>query len=54
MWNIFNVDNKNIRTTSKTSEYISHFFLFLLLALSKWMLAGLKLFERKKATVKQL
>ena len=36
-------------------EQISHLFVaFLLLTLSKQMLAGLKLFKRKKATVNQL
>ena len=55
------VNNKNTRTTLRSdifivnSEQISHLFLvFLLLTLSKQMLAGLKLFKRKKATVDQL
>ena len=55
------VNNKNTRTTLRSdifivnSEQISHLFLvFLLLTLSKQMLAGLKLFKRKKATVEQL
>ena len=49
MWTMSKVNNKNTRTTSITSKHISHFFLmFLLFTLSKWMLAGLKLFERKK------
>ena len=55
------VNNKNARITLRSdifivnSEQISHLFLvFLLLTLSKQMLAGLKLFKRKKATVDQL
>ena len=55
------VNNKNTRTTLRSdifivnSEQILHLFLvFLLLTLSKQMLAGLKLFKRKKATVDQL
>ena len=55
------VNNKDARITLRSdifivnSEQISHLFLvFLLLTLSKQMLAGLKLFKRKKATVDQL
>ena len=61
MRNMSRVNNKNTRTTLRSdifivnSEQISHLFLvFLLLTLSKQMLAGLKLFKRKKATVDQL
>ena len=49
------VNNKNTRPTSITSEHISNsFVMFIWLTLSKLMVAGLELFERKKATVKQL
>ena len=55
MWIMSKVNNKNTRTTSVTSKHVSHFFpIFLLLTLSKWMLAKLRLFKRKEAIVKQL
>ena len=48
------VNNKNTRTTSKTSEHIRYYFLMsLLLTLSTLMLAELNLFGRNKATGQQ-